>query len=138
MWRKILGLDAQTGAEKRASLNGLSLFFGALIGANLGSIEVLPVADYMLIVTLVCVIAIYIHVAPVARNRWAAIAALLAMVGGLYIIMMTPFSDRIFDAGIRPKPHLFFTIALWLASIALIELRPVADQDAAVQPLADR
>jgi hypothetical protein len=138
MWRRFVGLDAQTRAEKRASLNGLSLFFGALIGANLGSIEVLPVGDYMLIVTIVCVIAIYIHVAPVARNRWTAIAALLATVGGLYIVMMTPFSDRIFDTGIRPKPHLFFTIALWLVSIVLIELRPVLDEDAAAQPQADR
>lgn len=135
MWRKFLGLEEQTRAEKRAQLNGISLFFGALIGANLGALEKLPLNEYMLVVTVVCMIAIYIQVAPVARKRWPTIATLSGTVAGLYLLLVSPVAERVFDHGIRPSPHLFFTITLWLVSVVLVELRPLADEHPAANPV---
>ena len=134
MWRRILRLEEQTRAEKRAQLNGISLFFGALIGANLGSLERLPLNEYLLIVTVVCIIAIYIQVAPVARKRSSTIAALAGTVAGLYLLLVSPISERVFDHGIRPGPHLFFTIALWLVSVVMVELRPLVDEHRPADP----
>jgi hypothetical protein len=126
----LLGIDPQTRAEKRASVNGINLFFGALIGANLGSLENLALRDYTLIAGMVCVIVLYIQLAPVARQRWLYMGILAVTVAVLYIILLAPagplhpFKDRP-----RPAPHLFVTICLWLLSVAYIELRPLANTE---------
>ncbi len=126
MWRTLLGIDSQTRIEKRASINGLNLFFGALIGANLGSLEHLALPDYTVIVTMVCLTVLYIQLAPVARQRWLYAAILAVYVGVLYFLLMSPADLHPFKDRPRPQPHLFVTICLWLASVAYIELRPMA------------
>jgi hypothetical protein len=123
----LTGLTGQTRAEKRAAISGVNLFFGALIGANLGSLERLALRDYVLLICIVALIVLYIQLAPVARRRWSNLAHLGLMLGGLYVLLMTPFGESLFADRERPSPHLFVTIALWLASVAAVELRPVAD-----------
>ena len=81
---------AQTRAEKRAALNGISLFFGALIGANLGALEQLALRDYVLLILIVCLIVLYLQLAPVTRHRWTYLITLAAFVAGLYVLLLTP------------------------------------------------
>ena len=126
MWRTLLGIDPQTRAEKRASINGLNLFFGALIGANLGSLEDLALRDYTVIVTMVCITVLYIQLAPVARQRWLYVAILATYVVVLYLLLIGPAGLQLFKDRPRPHPHLFVTICLWLLSVAYVELRPMA------------
>ena len=126
MWRTLLGIDSQTRAEKRAAINGLNLFFGALIGANLGSLENLALRDYTVVVTMVCLTVLYIQLAPVARQRWVYLAILATYVGVLYVLLLAPGGLNLFRDRPRPQPHLFVTICLWLLSVALVELRPLA------------
>ena len=126
MWRTLLGIDPQTRAEKRASVSGINLFFGALIGANLGSLEHLGLRDYALLISIVCVIVLYIQLAPVGRNRWVNAGTLVVMIGGLYVLLLTPLGIAFFENRPRPSPHLFVTICLWLGTVALVELRPLA------------
>lgn len=123
-WRNLVGLQAQTIAEKRAALNAVSLFFGALLGANLGTVEQLSLRDYALIVAIISLIVLYIHLAPVAQKRWSNVAYLVVLVGGLYVLLMDDFGAGFFD-GPRPSPHIFITICFWLASLAIVEVRPV-------------
>ena len=124
LWRHLLGLDAQTIAEKRAALNGVSLFFGALIGANLGMTIGMPLRDYALIVAVVCTLILYLYIAPVARRRLSAVAILSALLGGLYLLLIHDIGAVAFD-GARPTPHIFVTICFWVASTLVIELRPI-------------
>jgi hypothetical protein len=124
MWRGIVGLEEQTRAEKRAAVTGSNLFFGALIGANLGSLQVLPIGDYLLIIITISLIVLYIHLAPVARKRWSVIAHLALTVAGLWVLLISPVGASLFQAN-RPAPHLFATICFWLVSVAWLELRPV-------------
>lgn len=124
-WRRLVGLEDQTLAEKRAALSGISLFFGALIGANLGTIEQLALADYILLIATICLIVLYIHLAPVARKRWSNLAHLLALVLVLYLLLVHDAGAAFFQ-GPRPTPHIFATICFWLASLAIVELRPLA------------
>jgi hypothetical protein len=130
MWRTLLGIDPQTRTEKRASVNGLNLFFGALIGANLGSLEHLALRDYTLLISMICVIVLYIQLAPVARQRWLYIGFLLMTVAWLYVLLLTPYGLQFFKDRPRPAPHLFVTICVWLFSVAYVELRPLAKSDA--------
>src|SRR3954451_4394450 len=106
MWRTLLGIDPQTRAEKRASVNGLNLFFGALIGANLGSLEHLALRDYTLVAAMVCVTVLYIQLAPVARQRWMYLAILAVYVGVLYLLLLAPAGLLVFKDRPRPQPHL--------------------------------
>ena len=79
-WYRYLGVEDQTPAEKRAMSNGVNLFFGALIGANLGTLDGMTLSDYTLIIAVVCLIVMYIQLAPVARKRWTY----LGILGGAY------------------------------------------------------
>ena len=123
--RKWFGLEVQTADEKRAASSGMSLFFGALIGANLGTTAQMALGDYVLVIAVVCLIILYIHLAPVAQKRWKSLAHLTALVCGLYVLLVHPVGANVF-AGERPSAQIFATICLWLTSIAMIELRPVA------------
>jgi hypothetical protein len=135
MWRTLLGIDAQTRSEKRASTNGINLFFGALIGANLGSLEHLALRDYTILISIICVIVLYIQLAPVARHRWLYLGLLLMTVASLYVLLLTPHGLKFFEDRPRPAPHLFVTIFVWLLSVAYVELRPVAKSETpAAQP----
>jgi len=125
-WRKLFGLGEQTSAERKAALNGVSLFFGALIGANMGASDRMPLTDYTLIISAVSLIVLYIQLAPVARNRWLNAINLLAALIGLYLLLIHDMGNAVFD-GERPSAHIFVTICLWVLSILSIELRPVSD-----------
>jgi hypothetical protein len=126
MWRRMLGIEDQTRAEKRASINGMNLFFGALIGANLGTLERLAINDYTLLISIVALIVLYIQLAPIARRRWTYLGTLAVMVGALYFLLLTPHGQALFQDRPRPSPHLFVTICLWLGTVAWIEVRPLA------------
>jgi hypothetical protein len=130
MWRTLLGIDPQTRTEKRASVNGLNLFFGALIGANLGSLEQLALRDYTVLISIICIIVLYIQLAPVARQRWLYLSLLLMTVGALYLLLLTPHGLQFFADRPRPAPHLFVTICIWLLSVGYVELRPLAKNEA--------
>lgn len=129
LWRRLLGLDEQTIAEKRAALNGVSLFFGALIGANLGMTTGMPLRDYALIVAMVCTLILYLYIAPVAPRRLSAVTILLALLGGLYLLLIHDLGAAAFD-GARPPPHIFVTICFWVASTLVVELRPIEESSA--------
>ncbi len=124
-WHRYLGVEDQSPAEKRAMVTGVNLFFGALIGANLGTLDTMNLYDYILIVAIVCLIVMYIQVAPVARRRWSYLMTLAGLTGLLYILLIDPLGQDMFSGRSRPTPHLFVTICLWLASVASIELRPM-------------
>ena len=137
MWRHLVGLEDQSPQEKGAAINGVNLFFGALIGANLGTLDAMTLYDYTLIAAIVCLIVLYIQVTPVARKRWTYLLSLLALIGLLYILLMDARGQELFNDRPRPTPHLFITICLWLASVASIELRPLAKLQVA-ETLVDR
>ncbi|WP_126173367.1 hypothetical protein [Altericroceibacterium xinjiangense] len=128
-WRRGLGLEEQTASEKRAALSAISLFFGALTGANLGTIEKLVLRDYTLIIAIICLIVLYIHLYPVGTRRWSNLAHLLVLTGGLYVLLVHDIGAAAFH-GPRPTPHIFVTICFWIASLAAVELRPVASRKA--------
>lgn len=129
MWRGLLGIERQTLAEKRAASNGTNLFFGALIGANLGALERLVLNDYLLLILVVALIVLYLQLAPVAKRRWQRLFELLLVTGGLYFLLMTEPGLAVFESDPKPGPHLFYTIALWMLSLLSIELRPVERPD---------
>jgi hypothetical protein len=130
-WRLMLGIEAQSLAERRASENAASLFFGALIGANLGTVEDMPIGDYILVIATAAAIVMYLQLVTVTRHRLFYALNLLAFIVVLWVLLLSPFSDRLFSGTVRPGPHLFWTIVFWLATILTIHMRPLRPEPTA-------
>lgn len=119
MWN----LLRQTRAERRAYRQGISLFFGALLGALLGTITNLPLRDYASLVLLLAVIVLLLQLVGAARSRIYAIGSLLT---GMLLIGFGWWSDELRPAALAPEAfdRLAVTLALWLGIALLIELTP--------------
>ena len=122
---RALGIKPQTLAEKRAAENAVNLFFGALIGANLGSSGDLPVQDYTLLIATLCLFVLYLKTPAVSGQRLRYLARLGAHTALLAVVLFDPLDlirpERTFPGA----AHLFITVCLWLASAAAVALRPL-------------
>jgi hypothetical protein len=112
----------QTEREKRGHVAGLGLFFGALLGANLGTLAELALGDYVFLVVLLVGAVTTIQVAAASERRLYSVGLILAYVlllGAVYL-----FPD------IRPEirredlEKMFVTLAIWLGAVVMVEAAP--------------
>jgi len=113
----------QTKREKLGSVDGINLFFGALLGANLGTIGTLPLIEYVKIIVLLAGMVVAIRFVSVSERRLYAFATLgfyLAFVAG--ILFLPGFAPE----GLAPTDlqRLAATLAVWLAATMFVEFYP--------------
>ena len=115
----------QTRREKRAHISGLGLFFGALLGANLGTLSGLPLGDYIFLVVLLVGAVTTIHISMTSERRGYVAALILmyvALLGAVYLIpSLRPAMTE------QDLLKLLATLAIWFAAIVLVELVPAVD-----------
>jgi hypothetical protein len=120
--------------ERRATLAGVNLFFGVLLGANLGSINSVPLFDYVKLTILLSgsVMALYtIAVSKRPRTIWT----LIILYGGLLAITILVPDMR--PVGMEAEmERIIATLVIWLAFLTLVRLSPSADADQDTPPLA--
>ena len=128
------GLFKQTQAEKHSYVNGLSLFFGALLGANMGVLTDLESSEYLKIILMLAAVVLWIQMLGASRSRAHTLRMLAAVALPVIILVVFP--------GARPQglterqgTNMVATLLVWLVCIALIELTPQAPDEAAA-PLA--
>jgi hypothetical protein len=130
--RRLLG---QTRAERSAYRNGLTLFFGALLGANLGSLEGLDLKSYVSIVALLAGVVMAFQLIGRARSRAYALVNL-----GIYAALLgyAILNRDNIVTGLPPGDldRLLATLVVWLGGLMLVELPPVID-DAPGQAAAE-
>ncbi|WP_162875534.1 hypothetical protein [Sphingomonas crusticola] len=113
----------QTHREKLATVDGINLFFGALLGANLGSLDGLALGDYVKVIILLAGTVMALRNVSSSERRayayvtmalWAAIVA-----SSLFVPSFRP-------QGLpwRDVQRLAATIAVWIAAVLVIELSP--------------
>ena len=116
----------QTEREKRATVGALGLFFGALLGANLGTLNELPLKDYVMLVVLLvgAVTTIQISVASERRvQAFATVAVYVAIIASIYLF-----------PGLRPHMaesdllKLLATLAIWLGMTVVVEATPSSEE----------
>jgi len=120
----------QTKLEKVGSVDGFNLFFGALLGANLGTLDAVPLQDYVtLVVMLAGTVAVLRMVSTSERRLWAL--ATLALYIGLLAVVLT-------DPKMRPEGlaqddlhRLVATLAIWILTVVGIEFAPTHADDPA-------
>lgn len=118
-------LLTQTPREKVATVDGIGLFFGALLGANMGTLEGLDLHDYAILIIVLAATVMTLRVFSMSERRGYAYALL-----GLYVVIVGLF---LFVPGPRPAglaaddaARLAITLAVWLGAVLSVEFYPMA------------
>lgn len=118
------GIWRQTEREKQGMVNAINLFFGALLGANLGTLDAMPLGGYALIVLLLAGAVGAIQVALHSERRLYAAATLGAY--ALLLGLMLAFPTRIIDGlALDDMQRIIVTLIVWLGMAIVTELVPV-------------
>ena len=114
----------QTQRERRGGIDGVNLFFGALLGANLGTLDQMPMIDYLKLIILLAGTVVGLRMISTSERRLYALLTL-----GLYIIL---FGFVLFAPVLRPDglpepalTRLGATLAVWVGAVLLLEYWPV-------------
>jgi hypothetical protein len=116
----------QTRREQRSSLDGVNLFFGALIGANFGSLNGVGLDEYALLVVLLAGAVITLRIFATSERRGYAFMLL-----GLYIVVVGQFllsPPRGLDGLAEgDRQRLAVTMVIWLGATLLTYYTPVRE-----------
>ena len=121
--RKMKNLLLATPGDKAGSIDGLNLFFGALLGANLGTMQTLPLAVYVEIVLLLAGTVMIIRMISTSERRWFVLAVAVFCTLAIAVMFFVPT--------LKPKGmaddaehKLIATLAIWVACVLLVEFSP--------------
>jgi hypothetical protein len=116
-----------TAGGKVGSIDGLNLFFGALLGANLGTMQSLALYQYVKLIIVLAGSVMVLRMISTAEDRRRVFAVLalyvLIVAGMLFIPAFAP--EGLPDADLH---KLVATLAVWLACVLLIEFSPVREE----------
>lgn len=122
-------LFTQTRREKAGTVDGINLFFGALIGANLGTVGDLPAWSYAQLMALLVGLVITIRHLTLSERRFYAFATLAAYVLLFGAVLYVP-ALGVEDLAERDLHRLTLTLAIWIGATLLVEFLPVRDPQA--------
>jgi len=117
-FRRIFGWR-MTHAEYLTNLNGLGIFFGAVLGFVMASTETLGTRDYMVVLFMAALMVIAILYVSLSRHRIIYSLQAIAMVAALPFVLRA-----IVSAEAQLPSQLQPTLAVWLAMALLIEFMP--------------
>ncbi|MBF5041318.1 hypothetical protein FGE12_02895 [Aggregicoccus sp. 17bor-14] len=120
----------QTREQKQSYVNGLGLFFGALLGANMGVLTDLAPSEYLKVILLLAGVVLWIQMLSASRSRLHALRMLAALVLPAVILIAFPQS-RPQGLTDRQAYNMAATLAVWLVCVALIEVTPLVPEPAA-------
>ena len=121
MWN----LLAYTAAEKRGMVDGIGLFFGALLGTNLGSIGDLSKGEYAILIVLLAGTVMSLRIFSTTDRRWHGY--LLLSMYSLVVYQFLFLSKVGKGIALADRERLAITLAVWLAAVVLAELTPVRE-----------
>lgn len=120
------GLFTQTRREKAGTIDGINLFFGALLGANLGVADRLPAMSYAQLMALLAGLVVTIRIVSVSERRLYAYVSLAAYVVLMMVVLLVPALG--IDGLARDDlQRLALTLAIWVGATVLVEFMPVRD-----------
>jgi hypothetical protein len=122
---KLKGLWTQTPREKAATVDGINLFFGALLGANLGTLDGLGLYDYAKIIFILAGTVMTLRIFSTSERRGYAFGLLATYVVAIALFLFLLKRD---PAGMAAADvdRLAVTLALWLGSVLLVEFYPTS------------
>ena len=126
-WRRIGGTLRGTfvlqAEEYRASIQGLNLFFGAILGVGFVGAEEMAMGDYMALLAVTACAVMLILTVSFSRRRLYSVLQLAVMMAALwYIFVHAPFVVGIPNT-------LFPTLAVWSLLATVTEFTPREKRD---------
>ena len=115
-----------TSGGKAGAIDGLNLFFGALLGANLGSIQGMTLPYYVELIFLLAAVVMTVRMLSTSpRRTYMLVSIALYVVIGAAFLLWKPFQPK----GVAPADlqRIATTLAIWLALVLFTELSPVRD-----------
>jgi predicted branched-subunit amino acid permease len=121
-------LFRNTPGGKTGAIDGLNLFFGALLGANLGTMQALDLPQYIELVVLLAGTVMVLRMLSTSERR----TYMLVLVG-IYIAIIATLLVFLPPKGLPAADlhRLTVTLAIWVACILGAELSPVHDESKA-------
>ena len=123
MWKD---LTRQTPQEKQGTLDGMNLFFGALLGANLGTVGELPLVRYLMLIALLAGTVMTLRVFSTSERRHYALG-LLALYAAIMILYLYGGFFTEHGLSFTDRDRLAVTLGVWLAAVLLVELYPLIE-----------
>lgn len=133
MRRLMSSMSMQTPREKRGMLDGINLFFGALLGANLGTTQGMPLRDYAELILLLAFTVMTLRIFSTSERRGYA-WSLLGMYAAITPLSLYAPKPVIQGLDAATRDHLAVTMAIWVAAVIVAEIfptRPAAKDDQA-------
>ncbi|MEA3041616.1 MAG: hypothetical protein QOC65_1105 [Sphingomonadales bacterium] len=119
--------------RREGALDGLNLFFGALLGANLGTLDGLRLVSYVQLVTLLAGTVVALRVVSLSEQIGRALVV-LALYAVLLLMLANVPALRPAGMALDDLHKLLATLALWVTFVVVIELvsrkRGAAEPDA--------
>jgi uncharacterized membrane protein YccC len=115
------GLFESRKGRKEGALDGLNLFFGALLGANLGTLEGLRLISFVQLIILLAGTVMALRIFSTSENRGFAFV-LLAFYGALVAAVAT--IPQLAPRGMARDDldKLVATLAIWVLFVLVLEL----------------
>lgn len=128
IWRRLeRTLLRQTAAERASMRNGVSLFFGALLGANLGTLAGLALSDYLFVILLLASVVMILEMVGRARSRRYVLGYALLYTAAIAYVWWNV--ERLVPGLSRADADkLFTTVGVWAGIILITELTPLAGE----------
>lgn len=123
MLRKLL---RTTPGGKVGSIDGLNLFFGALLGANLGTMQALEIRQYVTLVVLLAGTVMVLRMLSTSERR-SYVLGLVALYVVIFAAILLFLPPKGMSAG--DLHRLVATLAIWVLCILGAELSPVDTVD---------
>jgi len=124
------GMLRSTAGGKVGAIDGLNLFFGALLGANLGSIGHMGLFDYGQLIVLLAGTVMVLRMLSTSERRTYMLITLGFYVAIIAAILLVP--------ALQPKGmpigdlhRLVVTLGIWVLFVLAAELTPVRRDEAA-------
>lgn len=118
----------QTQREQASYRMTTSMFFGALLGANLGTLSDLPVSDYVSVIALLIGWVMALQLVSVARSRIYA-GVTLSIYGATLLAAYAMGQLRPAGLSEADFAKLAATLAMWLVLVAIVELTPTIGEE---------
>jgi hypothetical protein len=117
---------AQTRGEKLGTIDGINLFFGALLGANLGTLGTIPIGEYVKLIALLAGLVMTIRLVSVSERRRYALGMLALYLVLVALILFVPITR---PKGLSPDDlhRLAATLLIWVGATMLTEFYPTRE-----------
>ena len=119
-----------TEGGKAGAIDGLNIFFGALLGANLGTVDRMPLYDYVKLIFILAATVMTLRMLSTSERRKMMLLSVFVyalIIAGM--AFLPPFQPKGMDKG--DLYRMVATLVIWMAFVLAAELSPMEKKDEA-------